>query len=414
MSHEQRHASIGIHGLHQHEAAHQVIRLRLMGRARRLALALGLALAASSAAVLALRLAQAADLKTVTARQAELHVQTVLPQNAPGQGLLQLPGSLQGFAETPIYARSNGYVTRWTKDIGDRVQAGDLLVELSTVEVAQQLAQARATREQAQAALQLARSSLARWQGLRQRDAVSQQEVDERSNTLQQAEGSLGAAQADVQRLEQLLAYSRITAPFAGVVTRRTVDVGNLVDAGNGGPPKALYTLSQTDPLRVYLAVPQAYAPRIKVGQTAQLRLDERPGEVFSGRVVRSAGALDPLTRTLQVEVDLPNRDGRLLPGSYATVGLQTGPGAGSLLTVPGNALLFRPQGTLVAVVGPDGRVRLKPVQIGRDLGAQVEIRDGLGATDTVIINPPDSLNEGDAVQASPVAEKATKPGAGS
>jgi RND family efflux transporter MFP subunit len=400
MTHEQRHSSIGIHGLHQHEMAHNIKRLRLLGRARWLGLGVLLALGAGSAVVLIARAAHSRDLADANQLHAQVHVNVVSPRPDQNPGKLQLPGSLQGYIETPLYARSSGYVTRWLKDIGEPVKKGELLAEISTVEVEQQLAEARANREQVRSGLQLAKTSFERWQGLRQKDAVSQQEVDERQNTLKLAQANLAASEAVVQRLEQQLSYNRIVAPFAGVITKRNIDVGTLVDPGNGGTPKQLFVLSQTDTLRLYVAVPQSYAPRIRVGSSAQVSLTEIPDKTFSGKVVRTAGAIDPSTRTLQVEVNLPNPSGQLLPGAYVRVSLASEAAEKPLLTIPNNSLLFRPDGVQIAKVR-DGKVHLQKVTLGRDLGARIEVLDGVAAADKLVVNPPDSLAEGDEVQAS-------------
>jgi len=400
MSHAQRHSSIGIHGLHQHEGAHNIKRIRLLRRARWAALGVLLVLGAGAALVMTERAAQAKALAASTQENAKVHVYVVSPRPGRGQQTLQLPGSLQGYIETPIYARSSGYIKQWFKDIGARVNKGDLLAEIATGEIEQQLAEARANRAQVQSNLQLARTSFERWQGLRARDAVSQQELDERQNTLKLVQANLAASEAVVQRLELQLSYNRIVAPFSGVVTKRNIDVGSLVDAGNGGAPKLLFTLSQTDVLRLYVSAPQSFAPRIKAGQEAQVTLSELPGQTFTGKVVRTAGAIDPATRTLQVEINLPNPAGKLLPGSYVQVALQAAGADKPLLTVPNNGLLFRPEGTLVATV-VDGKVQLKKVTLGRDLGVRIEIQSGLSPQDKLIINPPDSLAEGDAVVAS-------------
>ena len=411
MSHAERHNTIGIHGLHQHEAAHGIHRVAMLRRTRQLALLVLIALLLGGGAVMALRMARAGELKETTRESVKLYVNVIQPRALDGQAKLTLPGTLQGMAETPVYARIGGYVAHWYKDIGARVKKGELLAEIATPEVEQQLAQARAARQQAQASLQLAQTSFERWQALRQRDAVTQQELDERRNSLKQGEAAVAASNADVHRLEQLLSFNRIVAPFDGVVTSRNVDVGNLIDAGNGGAPKQMFALAQIDPLRLYIAVPQSYTQRVRPGQSARVSLSELPGRSFAGSVVRTAGAIDPLTRTMQVEINLPNHDGVLLPGAYVQVSLDTAGHAEPVLSVPNNALLFRPSGTQLAVVDEAGRVHLKPITVGRDLGVNVEIREGLAAADRVIVNPPDSLTEGDTVQATALPEAADKRG---
>ena len=399
MSHAERHNTIGIHGLHQHEAAHGIHRVAMLRRTRQLALLVLIALLLGAGAVIALRMARAAELKETTRESVKLYVNVVQPRALDGQAKLTLPGTLQGMAETPVYARISGYVSHWYKDIGARVRKGELLAEIATPEVEQQLAQARATRQQAQAALQLAQTSFERWQALRQRDAVTQQELDERRNALKQGEAAVAASNADVQRLEQLLSFNRIVAPFDGVVTSRNVDVGNLIDAGNGGAPKQMFALAQIDPLRLYIAVPQSYSQQVRTGQSARVSLSELPGRSFIGSVVRTAGAIDPVARTLQVEINLPNHDGRLLPGAYVEVALQVPAATQSVLTVPNNSLLFRAEGPRVAVVDAKGNVQLHKIVIARDLGQSLEIESGIEASDKVIINPSDSIADGDHVQ---------------
>ena len=401
-----RHQSLGIHGLHAHEPAHNLRRLALLKRAQ-WAAAIGVALlCVGGVTVLGLRSVQSKELKTVTAEGANIYVIVVTPQPAKAQNGIELPGTLQGYMETPVFARSSGYVTHWYKDLGEPVQKGEALVDIATPEVEQQLTEARATRRQIEQNLQLARTSYERWRALRQKDAVSQQELDERQTALKSSEASLNAAQANVQRLEELVGYNHITAPFSGIVTKRLVDVGNLVDAGNGGPPKELFRLSQVDKLRIFVAAPQTYSQMIKVGTPAEIRLSELPGEVFNGQVAHTAGAIDVATRTLQVEVNLANPKGRLLPGAYAQVTLRGLHGEVPVLTIPNNALLFRPEGTQLALV-KDGKVHLQTVKINRDLGQRIEIASGLKADDQLIINPPDSIAEGDAVVVKPAAAKA-------
>src|SRR6516165_9302649 len=230
---------------------------------------------------------------------------------------LVLPGSLQAYEQSPIYARTNGYLLRWYKDMGSRVNKGELLADIDTPEVDQELMQARATRQQIVAQLDLAKINADRYVGLRKTDSVSQQEADQQASGYEQAKANLDAADANVRRLEQLESFKRVYAPFTGVLTKRTVDPGTLINAGSAGTGKELFDIARVDPLRVYISVPQNYAPAIKVGMEATVTLQEHPGQTFHGTVVRTAEAIDPSTRTLLTEVDVPNRDEQLLPGSY-------------------------------------------------------------------------------------------------
>jgi multidrug efflux system membrane fusion protein len=402
---EERHANIGIHGLQAHGGARGIQRLYLLGRVQKFALLLVCVLIIGAAIVIGLRFAKASELAGVSKQQAMRYVTVVNPRDAAVDNLLRLPGTLQGAIEAPIYARTNGYVTRWVKDIGDPVKRGDLLALIDTPEVAQQLNEAKATQAQAVTNLQLAKSTFERWDALRKRDAVSQQDLDEKRNTLAVAVAADNSAKATVQRLQDQLGYSRVIAPFDGIVTRRNIDIGTLIDAGGGA--RVLFTMAKSDPLRVHIYVPQGYSTQIKTGDKVGITLTEIPGKVFEGSIARTAGAIDTLTRTLQVVVDLPNPNGELLPGAYVQVVVKAnGSGAGAL-TIPSNALLFRPEGTRVAIVN-DGKVHLQPVVIGRELGVDVELASGVKAQDKLIINPSDSLSEGDAV--SVIAPKAAKP----
>lgn len=313
----------------------------------------------------------------------------------PNEELL-LPGSLQAYEESPIFARTNGYLKRWYKDIGSRVNKGDLLVDIDTPEVDQELLQARATRQQILAQLDLAKISAQRWENLRKTDSVSQQEADQQANGYQQATANLAAADASVRRLEELEQFKHVYAPFSGVLTRRNVDPGALINAGST-TGKEMFDIARVDPLRVYVSVPQAYAPAIKVGMNATVTLQEFPGQKFTGTVARTAESIDLTTRTLLTEVDVPNKDGRLLPGSFGIVHFLPHIAA-ERVTIPVNAMLFRQEGPQVAVVGPNNIVQLRPISIGKDYGATLEILGGVGVQDTVIVNPADSLENGQKV----------------
>ncbi|WP_233805919.1 efflux RND transporter periplasmic adaptor subunit [Paraburkholderia sp. HP33-1] len=333
-------------------------------------------------------------------QNATQYVNVVTPTPTDGGGNTLLPGTLRGYVESPIYARATGYLLHWHADIGTRVKQGQLLAELDTPEIDQELAQALAQRQQINSSLALAKSSLERWQQLRQRDAVSQQELDERQSTYTQDVANLAAADANVKRLQQLESFKRIVAPFAGVVTQRNVDVGDLIDAGSG-TSRALFALAQSDPLRVYVQLPQAYAQNVAVGQKVVVTQAELPGQQFNGTITHISGAIDVPTRSLQIEVTLPNPDDRLRPGAYVQVAV---PGtAQARLTVPGNALLFRAEGPRLAVVDAKGNVSLHKIVIAQDLGQQLEIESGITPSDRIIINPSDSIADGDHVQVQPL-----------
>ncbi|RKP50185.1 efflux RND transporter periplasmic adaptor subunit [Pararobbsia silviterrae] len=344
-----------------------------------------------------------------TRENAIQYVNVVTPKPAAASGDTLLPGTLRGYVESPIYARATGYLLHWYVDIGARVKQGQLLADLDTPEIDQELAQAIAQQEQASSSLGLAKSSYERWQQLRQRDAVSQQELDERNSTYTQDIANLKAAQANVARLQQLESFKRIVAPFAGVITQRNVDVGDLIDAGSG-TSRALFALAQADPLRVYLQLPQAYAEGVHENQEATVTQAELPGQQFHGTITHISGAIDVPTRSLQIEVRLPNPDGRLRPGAYVQVALH-GTASHQRLLVPGNALLFRAEGPRLAVVGADGHVALRKIVISQDLGQSLEIESGIEPTDKVIVNPSDSIADGDVVSIAPAAG-ASSPGA--
>ena len=308
---------------------------------------------------------------------------------------LVLPASLQAYEESPIYARTNGYLLRWYRDIGSHVAQGELLADIDTPEVDQELSQARATRQQSAAQLDIAKISADRWQNLRKTDSVSQQENDMQTSAYQQAVANLAAADANVRRLEELESFKHVYAPFSGVLVKRNVDPGALINAGSAG--MELFILAKVDPLRVFTNVPQAYSPAIKNGMPAYITLQEIPGQKFLGTVARTAEAIDPATRTLLTEVDVPNKDGRLLRGSFGEVHFSPRINA-EKVTVPVNAMLFRREGPQLAIVGSDNKVQLRPITIGRDYGTTLEILGGVSVEDRIIINPADSLEDGQTV----------------
>jgi len=344
------------------------------------------------------RLSEKRALAVETERLAVPSVAVVHPKPQAPEEQLVLPASLQAFTESPIYARTNGYLLKWYKDIGSKVTKGELLADIDTPELDQELSQARAARDQSNAQLQIAKTSADRWLALRKTDAVTQQETDERTSTLRQGEAVVASADANVRRLQQLESFKHIYAPFSGVLTKRNVDVGALINSGNTGANKELFDIASVNPLRVYIDVPQTYAPSIHPGLRASIELAEFPGQKFDGVVVRSADAIDPATRTLHTEVDVPNPKGQLLPGAYAQVHFAVNVKT-PRLTVPVNALLFRPEGPMAAVVGPDNKVQLKKIMVGRDFGTSLEVLEGVQPNDTLILNPSDSLEQGQQVQ---------------
>jgi membrane fusion protein (multidrug efflux system) len=333
-----------------------------------------------------------------TERMAVPYVSVIRATRIEGESAMVLPGTLKAYVESPIYARTNGYLKKWYKDIGSHVNKGDLLAEIDTPEVDQQLAQMRADLTTAQANLGLAGTTTARYQDLLKSDSVSKQDADNASGNYEARQAMVQSAEASVKRLEEMESFKRVYAPFSGVITQRNVDAGNLINAGNGGTAtKEMFDLAQIDPLRVFVSVPQAYGPSIHVGMKACLELSEYTGRNFCGQVARTANAIDPGTRTLLTEVDVPNPSGTLLPGAYAQVNFNAKL-SGQRLTLPINALLFRPEGTMAAVVGSDGRLNLKKLVIGRDFGASVEVLQGITLEDNIVINPPDALDQGEQV----------------
>lgn len=308
---------------------------------------------------------------------------------------LVLPASLQAYEESPIYARTNGYLLRWYKDIGSRINKGDLLAEIDTPEVDQELSQARAARQQISAQVDLAKISADRWQNLRKTDSVSEQENDMQASAYKQAQANLASSDANVRRLEQLESFKHVYAPFSGVLIKRNVDPGALINAGSAGTE--LFILAKVDPLRVFTNVPQAYSPAIKDGMQAYISLQEIPGQKFKGTVARTSDAIDPATRTLLTEVDVPNKDGHLLRGAFGEVHFSVKTN-GEKVTVPVNAMLFRQEGARLAVVGADSKIELRPITIGRDYGTTLEVLGGVNVGDRIVINPADSLEDGQKV----------------
>jgi RND family efflux transporter MFP subunit len=333
-------------------------------------------------------------------------VAVIHPTVEGSQEDLVLPGTLQAYVESPIYARTNGYLKKWYRDIGSRVQKGDLLAEIDTPEVDQQLSQARADLNTSKANSHLAEITATRYAELIKTDGVSKQEVDNALGDLEAKKAIVQSSEANVRRLEDLESFKRIYAPFSGVITRRNVDTGTLINAGNGGSSQQLFFLAQTDPIRVYLNVPETSAPSVRAGLGAYLELTQYPGQKFEGKVVRTAEAIDTATRTLLTEVDVPNHNSALLPGGYAQVHLQVKV-MSARLAVPVNALLFRSEGLRAVLVDANRKVHLTPLTIGRDYGTSLEVLQGLDQRDWIVLNPADSLEEGQEVRVKEIAMNA-------
>ncbi len=335
-------------------------------------------------------------LEQQAAERLQPSVSVVQAKPATSQLTVHLPATLRGNEEGVIYARTGGYVSRWHSEIGDPVQRGDVLATLSAPEQEQELLQARAAREQTRARASLARTSLQRWEA--QRHVVSQQQFEEKRSEAEQADADLNAAEANVQRLENLLALQKVRAPFDGVITRRRVDTGALVIAG----VTELFSIAQVKPLRLTLWVPQSYASDVRVGQQVSISV-AGVQQRFTGTIEHVSGAIDTATRARQVEIAVPNEDGRLLPGAYAEVGLQLTSGANSL-RIPPNVLLINKEGPRVMVVDDDDRIVFRSIRLGRDLGKEIEVEEGITTQDRLVTNPADLLREGDKVVVRPPA----------
>jgi RND family efflux transporter MFP subunit len=310
---------------------------------------------------------------------------------------IDLPGNVQAFYDTPIYARTSGYLKNWYVDIGSRVHQGQLMAEIETPELDQQLQQAQADLKTAQANLDIAAITSKRWQNLLTKNAVSKQETDQAMSDFSARQSAVSASEANVRRLQQMQAFEKVVAPFDGIVTARNTDIGALVEAGANSGPKELFHLAAINKLRVYIAVPEADASAVTNGGKVTLTEADRPDETFQGTLVRNSNAIDPESRTLNAEADVENANGHLLPGAYVFVHLQL-PGNPHSVTLPSNALLFRAEGLRVAVVR-ENRVVLTPISIGHDYGSTVEVTSGLTTQDAVVLDPPDSLAGGATVK---------------
>jgi len=347
---------------------------------------------------IATRSADERQLAQTTHSSSELTVVVTHPIVTGEAGEIALPGNTQAFDDTPIYARTNGYLKKFFVDIGQHVTQGQLMAIIETPEVDQQLQVAQADLKSAQANLSLADTTAERYQNLLKQDSVSKQETDVAVSGAAARRAAVEAAEANVRRLQQLQSFEQIYAPFSGIVTTRNTDIGDLIDAGSGSAqPKDLFRIAATGKLRVFVAVPEIYAPDIHDGDTATLTLDEYPGQQFTGRVARNSNAIDMASRTLNVEVDVDNPQNKLLPGAYVFVHFRL-PQQQAQLSVPANALLFRSEGLRVAVVS-NGRVHLQPITIAKDNGATLEVGTGLHPGDQIILDPADSIAEGQPVR---------------
>src|ERR1700677_3843440 len=349
----------------------------------------------------------ASSLGVATDRAAIAAVDVVEPKSGAGLEEIVLPGTTQAFIDTPIFARTNGYLKQWYFDIGAHVKEGQLLAVIETPELDQQLGQAQANLKTAQANEKLAEITATRWQDLLKTDSVSKQETDQAIQDLSARQATVESMTADVRRLEQLQSYEKVYAPFSGVITARNTDIGALINAGAGGAqgmaavPQELFHMAAVNRLRIFVSVPEVDSEAAQNGAKAALTLDEFPGETFQGTIVRNSDAIDLSSRTLNVEVDIDNRDGRIRPGAYVFVHLKlpdNSKKATSSLIIPANTLLFRSEGLRVGVVRGD-HAALVPITIGRDYGSTVEVINGLKLTDQVIVNPSDSLTTGTPVR---------------
>jgi RND family efflux transporter MFP subunit len=362
-------------------------RLRLVGIA-----VLCLAIAVVTYGMIS-RASQNSHLRDLTETQAVPTVSVVTPQNVENRSGLDLPGRLQAFISAPIYARVPGYLKSWKHDIGSKVKAGELLAEIDTPDLDQQLLQARADQNVAEANAKLAQISADRWQSLAGTDAVAKQDVDQRTFTLNANVAQVKAAQANVDRLVAEQGFKRLIAPFDGIVTARETDIGALINVGAAGGAE-LFVVSETSKLRVYVSVPQNYVPSVPPGTKATIAVPEHPGKTYSGTVEASSQAVSPSTGTTLMQIIVDNSAGEMMPGDFASIHLQMD-GAANVLSVPSSALIFDAKGLSIATVDANSHVLLKPVSIQRDLGSVIELASGLAPDDRVIENPPDGIGNG-------------------
>ncbi|MBB5941500.1 efflux RND transporter periplasmic adaptor subunit [Xanthomonas sp. 3307] len=347
---------------------------------------------------IATRAGDARRLRAWTDDQAVPTVTVVAPETDQGAGVLNLPGRLEAYARAPIFARTSGYLKWWKADIGARVKAGDVLAEIETPDLDQQLLQAKADLANARVNAALAQTTAKRWQTMGQTEVVSKQAVDEKTGDYDAKRALAQSAQANLERLEAMKGFARLVAPFDGTVTARETDVGALINAGGGG--QELFVVSDTHKLRMYVNVPQSDAPSVRAGSKVTLTVPEYPGQTFSGVVDSASGAVNAASGTTLVQVAVDNQDGRLMPGGYASVRFDL-PADAALVRVPASALVFDDKGLRVAVVDAHDTVAFKPVTIARDFGKTVQLGSGIAAGDRLIESPPDGLTDGDKVRIS-------------
>ncbi|WP_392538071.1 efflux RND transporter periplasmic adaptor subunit [Legionella sp. 227] len=348
--------------------------------------------------LIVLRVCAAISLRNETLADAVPVVRVMKAKQEKGLDKIILPGNVQAWHESPIFARTNGYVKKWYVDIGSRVKKGDLLAVIETPELDAQERQARADLNTAIANNQLAQITAKRWLNLLKTESVSQQETDEKVSTAAALEAAMLSAKANLQRLQELVGFEQVTAPFDGVITDRATDIGDLIDAGSSSTAQPLFRIAQTSPLRIYVKIPQYYSARIKPNMTVKLHFAEHPKQVFPAKLYETAHAIDPKTRTLLAQFISPNKNGELLPGGYTEVWF-TLPVPPKTVILPVNTLLFRAQGLQVAALGNDNKIVLKSVTIRRDFGAKVEIATGVSPGDRIVVNPPDSIINGEVVR---------------
>ncbi|WP_414718670.1 efflux RND transporter periplasmic adaptor subunit [Trinickia sp.] len=377
-----------------------------MKRTRRGALPIALACMAAALLVVGIipRLHASTEVTQQVEAQSALDVQIVQAKKAPASQDLLLPGAVMPYIDASIYARTSGYLVHWYADIGTRVKAGQTLAVIQTPELDAQLTQARADEATAQANFQYAKTTSDRWQQMLQTQSVAQQDADTKLSDMQAKKAMLDSARANVARLTELVSYEKVVAPFDGLITKRNIDIGSLVTAG-GAPGvntptngSELFHIQQTSTLRVFADVPQDDAGMITPDTPVYLTTQQYPGRRFAAKLARTTDAIDPSSRTLRVEVDVDNQDSTLMPGAYAQAHLAL-VSSHPQIELPVSALLFRPNGVVVAVAGEDGKAHIKTVTIGRDFGTFVEVATGLTPTDRVIDNPGDSISEGESVQ---------------